>query len=353
MPTKILMLIGTRPEAIKMAPVYQALAGDQRFVVRLVSTGQHGDLLTQALATFGVQPDLDLGLMRPGQSLGQLVGRMLVALDTLLENEAPDQVLVHGDTATGFAGALAAFYRGLPCAHVEAGLRSYRLDAPFPEEFHRQVVAKAASLHFAPTAEAAANLEAEGVDPARIVVTGSTSVDAVASVLARRPPRQKLVVVTAHRRENGRALAGILTAVGELAQRYPDHRFVFPLHPNPAVRAAVARYLPVAPNLELCEALAYQDFLPLLAQARLILTDSGGIQEEAAFLGSRVLLLRDTTERPEAVACGSTQVVGTTPQAILAAATAALEQDAPAPGSNPFGPPGAARKIAQSLGVAA
>lgn len=352
--TKILMLIGTRPEAIKMAPVYKALRADERFEVRLVSTGQHGELLHDALSAFGLKPDLDLGLMTPGQSLGRLVGRALMELDELLTEEAPDHVLVHGDTATGFAGALACFYRGVACAHVEAGLRSYRLDAPFPEEFHRQVVAKAASLHFAPTPEAAANLYREGVSSERVVVTGSTSVDAVVSMLSeKREPveDEKLVVVTAHRRENGgEGFKGILRAVSELARSHPDHHFVFPLHPNPNVRRAVSKHLVPRSNLELTEALPYGDFLPLLARASLILTDSGGIQEEAAFLGRRVLLLRDTTERPEAVSCGSASLVGTDSELIIAEAERILLGHADALGDNPFGPPGASDLIAETLG---
>ena len=352
---RILMLVGTRPEAIKMAPVYQALAQHPELEVRLVSTGQHGALLTDALATFGVRADRELAL-EGGLSLGARVGEMLRSLDALLEEEQPDQVLVHGDTASAFAGALACFYRGIQCCHVEAGLRSYRLDSPFPEEFHRQVVTKVASLHFAPTPEAAENLLHEGVAPERIVVTGSTSVDAVVRILsgAPEPSGEKLVVVTAHRRENGgQGMKGILQAVARLVRRYPDHRFVFPVHPNPEVKRAVARYLPAAPNLLVTEALAYDQFLPYLAQASLVLTDSGGIQEEAAYLGRSVLLLREVTERPEALSCGSSRLVGTDPDSIVAAAEAVLSGAVAAPGPNPFGPPGASVKIAAALAVAA
>lgn len=350
--SKILMMIGTRPEAIKMAPLYKALRADGRFQVSLVSTGQHASLLHEALATFGLRADLDLKLMSPNQSLGRLVGRALQELDGLLESEKPDMVLVHGDTATGFAGALACFYRGVPCAHVEAGLRSHRLDAPFPEEFHRQVVAKAAHLHFAPTPEAADNLLSEGVPPERVVVTGSTSVDAVVSVLAGgEVAEEKLIVVTAHRRENGGGgFRGILAAVRTLVEEYPDHHFVFPVHPNPVVQRAVTAGLPAHPNLELSPPLPYDRFLPLLARARLILTDSGGIQEEAAFLGRQVLLLRDTTERPEALSCGSARLVGTDSGTILKAARAVLDSPPVGGGENPFGPPGASDKIVEVLG---
>ena len=350
---RILMLVGTRPEAIKMAPVYQVLMQRSDLEVRLVSTGQHGALLTDALATFGVRADRELCL-EGGASLGARVGDMLRSLDALLEEEKPDMVLVHGDTASAFAGALACFYRGIECAHVEAGLRSYRLDSPFPEEFHRQVVTKVAALHFAPTPEAAENLRKEGVAEERILVTGSTSVDAVVRILAGapEPSGEKLVVVTAHRRENkGQGMKGILRAVARLVRRYPDHRFLFPVHPNPEVKRAVARYLPSAPNLVVTEALAYDRFLPYLSQASLVLTDSGGIQEEAAYLGRRVLLLRDVTERPEALECGSSRLVGTDADSIVAAAEAVLSGSLPAPGANPFGPPGASLKIA--LAVAA
>lgn len=348
---RIVMLVGTRPEAIKMAPVYQALTQRRDLQVRLISTGQHGALLTDALATFGVRPDRELSL-EGGVSLGARVGEMLRSLDAVLEEEKPDMVLVHGDTASAFAGALACFYRGIDCAHVEAGLRSYRLDAPFPEEFHRQVVTRSACLHFAPTQEAAENLLKEGVDSNRIVVTGSTSVDAVVRILAGapKPSGEKLVVVTAHRRENGgQGMKSILRAVARLVRRYPDHRFLFPVHPNPEVKRAVARYLPQAPNLQVTEALAYDRFLPYLAQASLVLTDSGGIQEEAAYLGRRVLLLRDVTERPEALSCGSSRLVGTDADAIVAAAEAVLNGKVAAPGSNPFGPPGASQKIAAAV----
>lgn len=350
---KVLMLIGTRPEAIKMAPVYLALKATGRLQVRLVSTGQHGSLLHDALRAFGISVDRDLKLMEPGQSLTRLVGRALTSLDMLFQEEAPDHVLVHGDTATGFAGALACFYGGLACSHVEAGLRTYRLDAPFPEEFHRQVVAKAATVHFAPTLESAHNLRAEGVDEERIVVTGSTSVDAVEHVLncsEALPSNQKLVLVTAHRRENGGAgLARIMKAVKRLAQTYPDFKFVLPVHPNPAVQKAVLGVLPAPANLVLVSPLDYGEFVNLMAQSSLILTDSGGIQEEAAFLQKRVLLLRDTTERPEAVSCGSAKLVGTSLETILREAGAILKDGAGQPRENPFGEVGAAQRIAQFL----
>ena len=349
---KILMLIGTRPEAIKMAPLYVALRNGGRFCVRLVSTGQHSELLHDALEAFGVSPDLDLELLEPGQSLTRLVGRTLTALDKLLQDEEPDQVLVHGDTATGFAGALACFYSGIPCAHVEAGLRTYRLDAPFPEEFHRQVVAKAATMHFAPTEEAAENLRAEGVEEDKILVTGSTSVDAVQHVLSSSASvsDEKLVLVTAHRRENGSGgLNQIMDAVKRLTRLYPDYKFVLPVHPNPNVRKAVSRLMPAPPNLRLVSPLNYDEFVKLMACSSLILTDSGGIQEEAAFLGKRVLLLRDTTERPEALQCGSARLVGTRTDDIVKQAGQVLDGCTPEPEYNPFGEPGAGLRMADFL----
>ena len=354
---RIAVVIGTRPEAIKMAPVVLALRATKRVDLWIVATGQHGEMLRDALAGFGLAPDVDLALMRPGQSLQALAGRILTALEAPLDAIRPDVVLVHGDTITGFAGALASFYRGTPCVHVEAGMRSHRLDSPFPEEFHRTMIAKMATHHFAATAQAACNLVAEGVDPACITVTGSTAVDAATEVLRRlgAPARpERLVVVTAHRRESqGEGLTGVMRAVGELARRFPGHRFVLPAHPSPAVRRAIAEGLPALPNLEVTEPMPYSEFLPLMARAELILTDSGGIQEEAAYLGRPVLLLRDATERPEAVATGLVRLVGCDPEAIVRMAARHLSGRATlaaAPtADNPFAMAGASRRIAAEL----
>lgn len=324
----IWMILGTRPEAIKMAPVYQQLAARPDVDLTLVSTGQHGAMLTEVLDLFGMRPDHDLGLLRPGQSLAALTGRLLTALDPLLEAHAPDLVLVHGDTATSFGAALACFYRKVRVAHVEAGLRSHRLDSPFPEEFHRQTVARIAQVHLAPTLEARDNLVTDGVDRAAIAVTGSTAVDALEAVRGAEPPAeladlapdQDLVLVTLHRRETGPAgMDGVLQSLRVIAREHPEVRFLYPVHPSPTYRQAAFRILGDLANVRLTSPLAYGAFVAAMDRARLILTDSGGIQEEAAHLGRPVLLVRDTTERPEAVDAGAVQLVGTQPRRIRAA----------------------------------
>lgn len=346
---RIQVVIGTRPEAIKMAPVVKALRAigpRAGIATRLVSTGQHGSLLTEALAAFDVSLDADMGLMRPGQSPTALAGRMLLALDAGLATDRPDMLVVHGDTTTGFAAGLAGFYSGIPVVHVEAGLRSFRLDSPFPEEFHRQAIARLASLHFAPSAEAVNNLLAEGVPADAIVLTGSTALDAAREIMrgATARPAGGTVIVTAHRRENRPAMPGLMQAVGRLAARHPERRFLLPMHP--AVRDA-AMYLPSLPNLEVVGPMPYREFLPELAACDLVVTDSGGIQEEAAYLGRPALLLRDATERPESVEAGLARLVGTSAHAIIAAAEQFLANP-PAAIALPVGG-GAARRIARTL----
>lgn len=313
-----------------MAPVVAALrARPQQACVRTCVTAQHRSLLDQVNTLFGIVPDIDLALMQPGQSLSALTARVLEAMTGVLEAERPDVVLVHGDTTTAMATALAAFYRGVPVGHVEAGLRSGRLDAPFPEELNRVVIDRLAQHLWAPTAGAAANLAREGLEAARIVVTGNTAVDALA--LARTRLRgaplsvpgllgaaRRLVLVTAHRRESfGAPLAEAFRGIAALARRHPDVTFAYPVHPNPQVEGPARAALDL-PNVRLLPPVEYGDLVWLLERAELVLTDSGGIQEEAATLGKPLLVLREVTERPEIVEAGAGRLVGTDAQRIEA-----------------------------------
>ena len=345
---KILLVFGTRPEAIKMAPLCNALKeypGD--FCVRICVTAQHRDMLDQVLRVFNVIPDIDLNLMRPGQDLFDVTANVLVQLRAVLAEEKPDMVLVHGDTTTAFASALAAFYAGVPVGHVEAGLRTFDLKAPFPEEMNRQFVTKLASLHFAPTEQSAAHLLSEGVPLDRILVTGNTVIDALQWVIkkfAKDPlhaqavrselekvlgfpmAEQPYVLITGHRRENfGEGFAQITSALAELASRYPALRFVYPVHLNPNVAGPVRRALVNLHNVQLIPPQEYEPFALLLQSSLMVLTDSGGIQEEAPSLGKPVLVMRDVTERPEAVKAGTVRLVGANRERIVNAVVALLE----------------------------
>ena len=321
----VYLIVGTRPEAIKMAPVYAALSQKTGLRVRLISTGQHQSLLHQALGSFGITADHDLGVMRPGQTLSQLTANLLIALEALFKREKPDLILAHGDTTTCYATALSAFYHNIPLFHVEAGLRTFRLDSPFPEEFNRQCVARMASHHFAPSDIAFQHLIDEGVSSQSITVTGSTVYDAIkltqkefsdASAIA----GQKTAVITLHRREQGSdGLASIMAAIRTAAQTHQDTTFMFPVHPNPTVQTLSERILGATENVVLMPPLEYPQFLAMLNQASLVLTDSGGVQEEAAYLGKRVLILRDISERDDGFGSGTTKVIGTEPERIVAA----------------------------------
>lgn len=335
-PGKVLMAVGTRPEAIKMAPVFRSLREHPDLKVTLVSTGQHGTMLHDVFKLFHIVPDHDLALLRPGQSLTQLASRLLAGVEPILLRETPEIVLVHGDTLTGFGVALACFYHQIPVIHIEAGLRSHRLDAPFPEELHRQTLARIAQLHFAPTAEARKNLLRDGVDDRTIVVTGSTAVDALEWV-RKSPgypespegldlqPHERVVTLTLHRRETGTLLmAHNLREIAGLASALPNFRFVYPVHPSPAYRQLAERCLGACENVTLTAPLNYRDFIALLERSHAVITDSGGIQEEAAHLGVPVLLLRDVTERPEAVATGHVHLMGSNAQNLGRALSVAL-----------------------------
>jgi UDP-N-acetylglucosamine 2-epimerase (non-hydrolysing) len=332
MPKKIMLVVGTRPECIKMAPLYQELRRQKFADLRLIGTGQHKDLAQQALDVFDLKLDADLGAGSPDQPLGRLAGRMFQRLDQILEQEHPDLVLVQGDTASAMAASVAAFYRRIPVGHVEAGLRTGRLAHPFPEEMHRRVSGLVASLHFAPTARARDNLIAERVDAATIWVTGNTIVDAVQSLADRAEPPSlvlpgnRMILTTVHRRENyGEALTGICEAIFALRDRFEDIEFVVPLHPNPNVSKVMRRQLSRSDRVHLLPPAGYRDFIGLMKASYIILTDSGGVQEEAPPLGKPVFVLRNVTERPEAVEAGVARLVGTGVSSIVEAVSAVLE----------------------------
>lgn len=330
---KVVVVLGTRPEVIKLAPVVAALASVAQ--VRVCASGQHREMLQQALDAFGLAPDVVLDTMSPGRSLNILSARLLEALDGMLEHEQPDWVLVQGDTTTAFCAGLAAFHRGIRVGHVEAGLRTGDLASPFPEEANRSLLARIASLHFAPTAAAARALLAEGIAGDRIHVTGNTVVDAIAlarslwangrpaalaSELQAMSGQGPLVLVTCHRRENfGGVMEGICAMIARLCQRYPEHRWVFPVHLNPAVREPVRRTLANIPNLLLTDPLDYHSTLWLQSQACLVVSDSGGIQEEAPSFGTPVVVMRQHTERMEGVEAGFATLAGQEPAHIEAA----------------------------------
>lgn len=339
--TRILCIFGTRPEAIKLCPLVRALRDRDRFSVKTCVTAQHRQMLDQVLETFSISPDYDLDLMRPGQTLPSLTAQILAALEPVLEQEHPDLVVVQGDTTTTMAGALAAFYRRIPVAHVEAGLRTGDMTQPFPEEMNRVLTGRVASLHFAPTARAAAALLAEGIPRGQITVTGNTGIDAVlyvrdaldCGILARPSwpwlnPDRKLLLVTSHRRENfGNGFRSSMLALAALARRN-DVQIVYPVHRNPNVLGPAHELLGGNPNIALLEPLPYVPFIDLMRRSYLIISDSGGIQEEAPSLGKPVLVLREKTERPEAVEAGTVKLVGTSECRIVQAATELLDDSA-------------------------
>jgi UDP-N-acetylglucosamine 2-epimerase (non-hydrolysing) len=351
---RVMVIFGTRPEAIKLAPVIVSLEDSPLLEPVIVVTGQHREMLAQVLGLFAIVPDHDLGILEPRQTLTAVTTRALAGLEPLLETERPDAVLVQGDTTTTFAGALAAFYQRVPVVHLEAGLRTGDLAAPYPEEANRQLTGRLASLHLAPTLGNKANLVAENVDPSRIVVTGNTVVDALLQAVERSDdygdpalagldddPR-RVVLVTAHRRESwGAGHAAIGRALAEIARTEPDVLVVFPIHRNPVVRETLVPLLAGLPNVRLVEPLAYGGLVRLMRRADLILTDSGGIQEDGPSLGKPVLVLRETTERPEAVAAGTVRLVGTEETSIVGATRTLLHDErayrAMANAVNPYG----------------
>jgi UDP-N-acetylglucosamine 2-epimerase (non-hydrolysing) len=370
---RLLSVFGTRPEAIKMAPVVLALQADPRFESRVCVTAQHRQMLDPVLQLFGIVPDRDLNVMQPGQDLFDVTARVLLAMRDVIREERPDVVLVQGDTTTCFAAALAAFYENVAVAHVEAGLRTGNLRAPFPEEANRAMVSRIATWHFAPTEWARQNLLREGIPDTSIRVTGNTVIDALLmvrdQVLAADPtrwrghfgtslhgqitdPARKMILVTGHRRENfGQGFVDLCTAVRDLARAHREWDFVYPVHLNPNVRRPVLEILGDEPNVALIAPQDYEPFVWLMTQCDLILTDSGGIQEEAPSLGKPVLVMRETTERPEAVAAGTVTLVGTTPETIIRAVHARLSlRPAATTTANPYGDGTAAMHIVAALG---
>lgn len=338
MAIRVLVILGTRPEAIKLCPLVVCLRQlPDQFQVHVCSTGQHRELLDPVWACFSVQPDTRLDAMRAGQPLAASAGRILAALPKVFDTAAPDLVIVQGDTTSTFCGALAAFYAGVPLAHVEAGLRSGDLSAPFPEELHRCLVGRMASLHFAATRGAAQNLIREGVPENRIHITGNTGIDALLLTCraidqgdiqpaVKFPPRLRpRILVTMHRREALGGMPSICRAIHRLVESH-DVEIVFPLHPNPRVREVVDRELPPHERILRCDPLDYISFVELMRQSDLAVTDSGGIQEEAPYLGLRVVVLRQTTERPEGVEAGAATLVGYDDRLIYASCLAALNE---------------------------
>lgn len=365
----ILTVFGTRPEAVKMAPVIRALEADPKSFRSLVCcTGQHEQLVQQAMGSFGLHADITLKTMEPGQSLGLLTSRLFSQLDGAIADVRPDYVLVQGDTTSAMAAAMCSFYRKIPVGHVEAGLRSHDRFAPFPEEVNREIVGRATTLHFAPTPRAAENLRHEGVAEAAIHVTGNTVVDALEWIkpridaqasaevkrLAALHAGRRLVLVTSHRRESfGEGIEGICRAIARIVERHKDVAVVFVTHLNPNVREPVMRLLGKEPRIALIDPVDYFSLLFLIASAYLILTDSGGIQEEAPSFAKPVLVMRKVTERTEAADAGFARIVGTDTGVIVAVASELLESSDAyarmAPDRNPFGDGCAARRIARIL----
>lgn len=320
---KVLLIFGTRPEAIKMAPLVKAFQKDPFFETKVCVTAQHRDMLDQVLELFSIAPAYDLDIMKSGQTLSQITGRVLSSLDRILKTESPDMVFVHGDTTTTFTAALGAFYNGISVGHVEAGLRSHNKMSPFPEEMNRTLTGHIANLHFAPTLGNVENLKAEGISAQNIFKTGNTVIDAMMSVVEKDYSfgdkqlddidykGKKVILLTAHRRENwGQPFDNIFGAVQDIVNTFKDVEVVFPMHPNPKVREKAVLYLSGHERIHLIEPMGYKSFQNLMSRVHLVLTDSGGIQEEAPALGKPVLVLRTETERPEAVQAGTVDMAG-------------------------------------------
>ncbi len=373
---KVMMVFGTRPEAIKMVPLYYALRQHlDEFDTLLCVTAQHRQMLDQVLQVFNLLPDIDLNLMKPDQDLFDVTASVLLGMRKVLHENKPDILLVHGDTTTAIASAIAGLYLGVPVGHVEAGLRTHDISTPFPEEFNRQVITKVARWHFAPTVLCRQNLLAEGVDKAKITVTGNTVIDALFLVLNRIESdsskrqaihaflneqlsfdftKQRFVLVTGHRRENfGDGFLNICSAFQDLAERFPDVHFVYPVHLNPNVQGPITTILAGLANVHLIAPLDYEPFVYLLKHCYIVITDSGGIQEEAPSLGKPVLVMRDVTERPEAVNAGTIRLVGADRNKIFANTAELLDNEssykAMAQAHNPYGDGYASERIISVL----
>ena len=337
---KILICFGTRPEAIKMAPLVACLQQDARFESKVMVTAQHREMLDQVLQVFDLKPDYDLDVMAPNQSLAMVASKILLGTDQVLQEFKPDMVLVHGDTLSAFIVAQTAFYRQIDIGHVEAGLRTYNLKSPWPEEGNRQLISRLAQLHFAPTQRAFDALCREGIAQEQIAITGNTVIDALMQIQQRDlplpkdahgqaiefDPERRKILITGHRRENfGEGFKHICLAIQALAQKYPDFDFIYPVHLNPNVRTVVTEYLGHIVNVHLIPPQGYEEFIYLMKHSFIILTDSGGIQEEAPSLGVPVLVMRNTTERQEAVDAGTVQLTGVSKQNIVDAVSTLIE----------------------------
>lgn len=358
----IMIIFGTRPEAIKMCPLVKELKGREDVQVKVCVTGQHKSMLDQVLNVFEVKPDYNLSIMKENQTLFEITASIMQSICRVLETERPDLVLVHGDTTTTFASALASFYLHIPVGHVEAGLRTYCMDSPFPEEFNRQAVSLIARYHFAPTEQAKQNLLQEGKSSEFIFVTGNTAIDALNTTVRRDYSHEqlqwaagsRLILLTAHRRENmGIPMTHMFRAVRRIIEEYPDVKVIYPVHLNPQIRKTAQLFLGEEERIHLIEPLDVLDFHNFLARSYLVLTDSGGIQEEAPSLGKPVLVMRDTTERPEGVTAGTLLLVGTKEEKIHQAVKTLLDEGEVykkmSRASNPYGDGSASRKIADIL----
>ncbi len=363
---KVMTIFGTRPEAIKMAPVVKALEAADDMASIVTVTAQHREMLDQVLHLFSITPDYDLNIMSQGQTLYDVTCKALLGLQGVLKEAKPDVVLVHGDTTTTFVGALAAFYEGIPVGHVEAGLRTGNIYSPFPEEMNRKLTGAIGTYHFAPTSTSESNLLKENINPAHLYVTGNTVIDALQTTVQTDYTfkeellnqidyiNNKVILVTTHRRENlGDPMRNVYEAVRDIINEQADVEVIFPMHRNPKVRSIVQEVLGDMPRVHLIEPLEYEPFANLMARTYLIMTDSGGIQEEAPSLGKPVLVLRDTTERPEAVEAGTVKLVGTDKESVYRTATELLVNEtaylAMSNAVNPYGDGLASDRIVQAL----
>ncbi len=359
---KVMLVFGTRPEAIKMCPLVNELKGRKNIETVVLVTGQHRQMLDVVLNAFSVEPDYDLSIMKQNQTLFDITTGILNGIKGVLEKEHPDVVLVHGDTTTSFVTALACFYMQIPVGHVEAGLRTYNIYSPYPEEFNRQAVGIIAKYNFAPTELSKANLVKEGKNPDSIYVTGNTAIDALRTTIRADYTHEelewaedsRLIMITAHRRENlGEPMRHMFRAIRRIVEEYPDIKAIYPIHLNPAVREAADEILSGCDRIRLIEPLDVLDFHNFLNKSYLILTDSGGIQEEAPSLGKPVLVMRDTTERPEGIKAGTLKLVGTNEETIYKEFKNLLENEAEyqkmSKASNPYGDGFACKRIADIL----
>lgn len=359
---KIMTIFGTRPEAIKMAPLVLALKNDPELEPIVVVTAQHREMLDQVLEIFGITPDYDLNIMKAGQTLSEVTSRVILGLEEVIKEACPDMILVHGDTTTTFAGSLAAFYNEVAIGHVEAGLRTWQKYSPFPEEMNRQMTGTLADLHFAPTDDAAQNLRNENKPEDRIVITGNTAIDALKTTVKSdyrsdildNAGERRVILLTAHRRENiGQPMHNIFSAIRRIVDEFEDVEVVYPMHKNPKVREIAAEHLSDHDRIQLIEPLDVIDFHNFASRSHFILTDSGGVQEEAPSLGKPVLVLRDTTERPEGVKAGTLKLAGVEEEDIYQLTKSLLTDEAlyqsMSKASNPYGDGETSQRICEHI----